>query len=91
MASDLEKLLDEVRALPPEDQRRIRTLLDEQLSAQPLEPPRSPEEEFHRRLVEVGLLKEVKPPVRDLEPYRHRRPFEFEGKPVSETIIEERR
>ena len=87
MSTDVEKLVREVRSLPPEDQRRLRRLLDDQPTALP--PTQATEEEFKRRLVEAGLLKEIKPRITDLEPYRHRKPFK-EGKPLSETIIEER-
>ena len=53
--------------------------------------PEPGEEEFKRRLVRQGLLKDVKPPVTDRTPYQDRRPFPIEGKPLSEAIIEERR
>ncbi|MEX0712389.1 MAG: hypothetical protein WD403_11045 [Pirellulales bacterium] len=90
MATDIEKLIEEVRGLPPEEQRRIRTVLDEELSSPSL-GQQSPKEELHRRLIQSGLLKEVKPPITDLEPYKNRQPFKIEGKPLSETVIEERR
>ncbi|MEX2120727.1 MAG: hypothetical protein WD847_14140 [Pirellulales bacterium] len=90
MATDIDKLIEEVRGLPPEDQQRIRTVLEEELSS-PSFGQRSPKEELHRRLIQSGLLKEVKPPITDFEPYRNRQPFKIEGKPLSETVIEERR
>jgi len=93
MATDLEKLLQEIRSLPPQDQKRVREALDEEQEIPPATPmdEAAAEEEFKRRLVKAGLLREIKPPIKDLSSYRDRKPFEIEGKPLSETIIEERR
>jgi len=91
MATDIEKLLQEIRSLPPEQQQQVREALDEQTSPTVPMDEASAEEEFKRRLVKAGLLREIKPPIKDLSPYRDRKPFEIEGKPLSETIIEERR
>jgi hypothetical protein len=93
MATDIEKLLQEIRSLPAEDQNRVREALRDAEAAEPAGPmdEAAAEEEFKRRLVKAGLLREIKPPIRDLTPYLDREPFEIEGKPLSETIIEERR
>jgi predicted DNA-binding antitoxin AbrB/MazE fold protein len=48
------------------------------------------EELFKRRLVEVGLLEEVRRPSRPLAD-RDRTPIEVKGRPLSEQIMEERR
>lgn len=48
------------------------------------------EEEFLRHLVEVGRLAEIKRPG-STEPPGDRSPIEVAGKPLSETILEERR
>lgn len=47
------------------------------------------EERFKRKLVEVGLLSDIKTPKVNLEV--DRTPIRVKGKPLSETIIEERR
>ncbi len=47
------------------------------------------EERFKRKLVQVGLLSEIKIPKAKLE--GNRTPIRVKGKPLSETIIEERR
>jgi hypothetical protein len=91
MAADLERLLREIRSLPPEDQCRLREKLEEQALLTIKEDESRGEGEFKRRLLRAGLLKQIKPPVTDVAPYRDRRPFEIQGKPLSETIIEERR
>ena len=44
-----------------------------------------------RRLVEAGLLSEVKPPITDLSAYRDRKAVPIQGEPLSETVIRERR
>ncbi len=44
---------------------------------------------FHQALVDSGLIKQVKFP--SYEPISERRLIQVEGKPISETIIEERR
>jgi Arc/MetJ-type ribon-helix-helix transcriptional regulator len=58
-------------------------------------PARAEEEpnaqELQRRLMEAGVLSEVKPPIADLTPYRHRQAVPIEGEPLSETVVRERR
>lgn len=91
MATEMDKLLQEIRSLPPEDQERLRKALDEEAAPSTEFDEHSAEEEFKLRLLRAGLLKHIKPPITDLTPYRDRKPFEIQGKPLSETIIEERR
>jgi hypothetical protein len=52
---------------------------------------KTPEEEFKERLLEVGLLTEITPPLPPDAVPKDRRLISIEGKPVSELIIEERR
>ncbi len=49
------------------------------------------DEDLQRRLQSLGLLSEIKPPIRDLEAYRGRRAVPIQGEPLSETVIRERR
>ncbi len=84
----LERVLEEVKALTANEQQQLREALDRLLSAT---ESLSAEDELERRLFEAGLLSEIKPPVTDLAPYRDRKLIEVKGKPLSETIIEERR
>jgi len=44
---------------------------------------------FHQSLLDTGLVKQIKRPSSQL--ITERRLLEIEGKPISETIIEERR
>jgi len=95
----VEEIVDAVRALPPEEQAELRRRL-EVLTAQPQEKERRPDQNLQtnrdldqrvqRALFEAGLLSEIKPPITDPTPYR-REPIKIVGKPLSETVIEERR
>ena len=82
----LDTVLESVKALTPEDQQELRERLDKML-------PRDEEEQkmeaLHRALVASGLVKEIKTPRGDTP--TERRLIEIQGKPLSETIIEERR
>ena len=48
-------------------------------------------QELQRRLLEAGIISEIKPPITDLTPYRNRRAVPIQGEPISETVIRERR
>lgn len=82
----LEKIVEDVKALSPEEQWQLWAWLDTLLPPAPMT-----EEAFVHHLVNVGLLSAVKPPLTDLTPYQHRQPIETTGKPLSEVILEERR
>ena len=81
----LEKVLEEVKKLTPDEQRQVRDTVNELLSSQ-----QDIAYQLQRSLYESGLLSEIKPP-RDQQASRAFMPIEVKGKPVSETIIEERR
>lgn len=84
----LGRMLDEVKRLSPDEQRQLREAIDRLLST-PSAPPT--EEQFEQELVESGLLDEV-PLLPGLgEPVPERKPIDVKGKPLSETIVEERR
>ncbi len=53
----------------------------EELSAQDLQ----------RRLLEAGVIREIKAPITDLTPYRNRQAVPIQGEPLSQTIVRERR
>ena len=48
-------------------------------------------QELQHRLLEAGIISEIKPPITDLTPYRNRRAVPIQGEPISETAIRERR
>jgi hypothetical protein len=47
-------------------------------------------QELQRRMLEAGLIGEIKPPITNLAPYQNRRAIPIQGEPISETAIRER-
>lgn len=86
--SNLDRVFEEVKALTPDEQRNLRDRVDELLATS---SPQMTEEEFEQRLLEKGIISRIPSPITDLTPYRNRKLIEVKGKPLSETIIEERR
>jgi hypothetical protein len=84
----LDQVMEEVRALTPDEQWQLRGLLDTGWATPPSPPT---EEAFEQELVKLGILSEIPPPVTDFTPYQNRKPVEVQGKPLSEVILEERR
>ena len=87
MSATLSKILEEVRLLPPREQRQLRSQLDAIVSSAPTTDEL--EDEFERELMAEGILGEVKPLVDDDLEFHAYRPVTVTGKPISETIIEE--
>jgi hypothetical protein len=85
--SKLDSVLEEVKALTYEEQQKVRELL-ESLSAET--KPKMTIAEVEQKMLEDGLLTHI-PLARDLTSYKKRRRIRVKGKPLSETIIEERR
>lgn len=89
MSRTLDRIIEEVRQLPLDEQRH----LVKQLNAIVPVPSSEDEleDEFERELIAEGVLGATNPlPDDDPEFYAYR-PVSVTGKPVSETIIEERR
>jgi hypothetical protein len=87
MSTDLERVLDEIKALTPAEIAQVRQKVEELLAAQTEDVERT----LKQSLLEAGLLSEIKTPDRNAESFRAYQPVTVNGKPVSETIIEERR
>jgi hypothetical protein len=83
----LEQILAEAKTLPLDEQQALCDALNAWLStrSRPLT-----EAEFERYLKNQGLLSEIPPPITDSSAYTQRQPIRVTGKPLSETIIEER-
>ena len=79
--AELQQLIEQIKTLTPEEQRELRRTID----ALTVEDP---EDELDRRLLESGLVSQL--PSRTT-PRSHPEPVRIEGKPLSQTIIEERR
>ncbi len=97
--STVEEIVNAAKALPPEEQlevrRRLNTLPTEasETEARPDDKRQAAidlDQRVQRALYEAGLVREIKPPITDPTPYR-REPITIKGKPLSETVIEERR
>lgn len=79
----VKEVLEAVRALSPEERAQVRALL-----ATLPDASTSPEEGAQVRLRQAGLLSETKP--RQASTRARHTPVEIKGKPLSETIVEER-
>ena len=77
------EVLEAVRAMTPEEREQVRTLLDSLASEQA-----DAEAQVLAALQKAGLLRR---PLLRQSAARERRAVEIKGKPLSETIIEERR
>lgn len=86
--SNLDRLINEVKMLTPDEQRSLRDMVDELLVKS---APTMTEEEFEQHLLKKGVISRIPPRIRDATFEANRRLIEVEGKPVSEIIIEERR
>ena len=78
----MQEIAEAIKTLSPTDRHHLRELLKEQDEADKLEV-------FHQILLSQGLVKEVKKP--DVPDTTEQQLIEVKGKPVSETIIEERK
>lgn len=89
-STSLGGILDQVKTLSSADQRELRTLLDDLLRDSSLY---SEENQLEHKLLEAGLIREIKPPITDILPYQNRKPVRLKnkGNTASNLIIEERR
>jgi hypothetical protein len=85
-SANLEKVIEEVKALTLDEKRKLPATLSELLTS-----PQPTEDDFKRAMVKAGLLNSIEPSEVDLESFKNYKPVDIEGKPVSETLIEERR
>lgn len=93
MTANLETALECVSTLTEAERQELRNRLDAWPASAPTggEPVQDVYEEVDRRLLEAGLILRAPSPVTDSTPDRVRKLVEVEGKPISETILEERR
>ena len=85
----LEALKGTIKALTPLQQRELREWWQEQNINEPA--PLITEAELQQRMLKAGIIRHIPPPITDFTPYQNRTPVPIEGKPLSETVIEERR
>jgi hypothetical protein len=85
MSSTLDKIIEEVRALPPEEQQQLREQLETIIPSQTEEEL---EDALERELAAEGVISLPDASADDDDNWQ---PVEVTGKPLSEMIIEERR
>lgn len=91
-SSSLERVIEELKALTPAEQQKVRELIDSMLEPSAESSAMlSPEDLLDQRLFEAGVISEIPRRITDFTPYQNRKPVKITGKPISETIIEERR
>jgi hypothetical protein len=84
--AEVNRALEILQELSVEELRQVRSVLEERLQQ---ESAATAQEAFHQALVAAGLVKQIKAGPRRV---REERPLvPIQGKPLSETIIEERR
>lgn len=87
--STLEKILEEIRALTPAEQAQVRDLIESLLPPKKESPSR---EEYEKYLLAQGVIRRIPPRTGNRpDDLKNFKPIKIKGKPLSETIIEERR
>ncbi len=92
MSAALDRIIEEVRQLPLDEQRQLVEQLNAIIPASSSEDER--EDEFERELAAEGVIDAAKPlrvTDEEIERYRAYKSITVEGQPFSEMIIEERR
>src|SRR5262249_25199366 len=88
-----ETVMKRAKELSMDEQRRLRDVMENWLANS--SPPESlgEGEQIERELLAEGIIDHIPAPVTpsQLDDYRRWQPIVIEGKPVSETILEERR
>ncbi len=94
--TSFDQVWEATRSLTPDELRKVRNLIDAVLANPALRADMeqlSKEDQVDLCLLKEGLLIRIPPPLTqaDIETFRQWQPVTIEGKPISETIIEERR
>ena len=90
MEVTIEQIEHKVKTLSAEDLRKVRELVDSLLEKKESKPTMT-EEEFAQHLYEKGIIGKPPMPITDFSRYENYKPVKVKVKPVSDTIIEERR
>jgi hypothetical protein len=94
--SEFTHLLASIPAFSPQQLQQLRREVDMRLASSDipqldLTEAEQADQELQRRLYAAGIVSEIKPPVRNMAAYMHRKAVPIQGKPLSQTIIEDRR
>jgi hypothetical protein len=82
----LSRVLDDIKTLEPDELRQVQHVVGEQLIRSTSDDP---DEHVLQAMLRAGLIGEIKRPDRTHRPPRQL--IRIQGKPISESIIEERR
>lgn len=85
-SENLDRVLEGVRSLTAAERQELRSRLDAWPQAS-----QSTEDDLDQRLLRAGVISQVPAPRTEIAPSRSWKPISVRGKPLSETIIEERR
>jgi hypothetical protein len=88
VSPNVNKILQDAQALSDAERQELRSLLEERSDR---EEELKRREQIRQALVEKGLVEKQPPQGKDPERFRRWQPVAIKGKPLSETIIEERR
>jgi hypothetical protein len=83
------EILNEIQRLPVNQQLELKNKILKETEINEEQQPKNTEEEFLQHLLAKGVISEI--PVGMTDEEDDFEPVEFEGEPVSETIIRERR
>jgi len=89
VSATLDKVIEEVKTLPPEELQQVREVVDSLLNEAPR--PQMTEDEFARHLAAKGIISLPDASEDEADDDDNWEPVEVTGKPLSEMIIEERR
>jgi hypothetical protein len=84
----LDRMIDQVKRLTAHEQKELREAIDRLLETSSELPA---EDQFEQELVGSGVLDSLPPPAKAGQSVQGWKPIEVKGKPLSETIIENRR
>jgi hypothetical protein len=87
---NFDQVWEAIKTLTPRQQRRVRKLLD---ALRSMRQPLTPENELQLLLLKDGVIDHVPRPrtEADIKAFSEYKPVPIEGKPLLETVIEERR
>ena len=88
VSPNVNNIFKATQALSDDECQELRRMLDERASRQ---SESTKQQQLRRQLVAEGLLSHIPPKGKDIERFRRWEPIPIKGKPLSETIIEERR
>ncbi len=91
MSTQLQELVLKAKSLSPNERMELLSELEKLTTTEVAKPSPSAKEHFLQQLVKDGVLKSAERHQRDAERFHRYQPVAYEGPPLSQTIIEDRR